>query len=123
MTSRSTPATVALVFFALLGIAGVFVPVARTVLVVDVAMSAVTLLTYRLDKGAAQRGRWRMPERALHLMSLAGGWPGALIAQQRYRHKTRKQPFQAIFWLTVLGNLLTFVWVILAVRAQQAGLP
>lgn len=68
-------------------------------------LSLVAFLAHALDKSAAVAGRRRTPEQTLHLLSLAGGWPGALLAQQLLRHKTRKQPFVAVFWLTVAGNV------------------
>jgi uncharacterized membrane protein YsdA (DUF1294 family) len=48
------------------------------------------------DKLAAIRRTWRVPESSLHLAELCGGWPGAYVAQQTMRHKTVKQPYQAI---------------------------
>jgi uncharacterized membrane protein YsdA (DUF1294 family) len=66
----------------------------------------VTFLVYAWDKSAARRGAWRVPESTLHVLALLGGWPGALLAQRVLRHKTRKQPFGAIFWVTVLANCL-----------------
>jgi len=57
---------------------------------------------YLHDKRSALRGGWRTPEARLHLVELFGGWPGALVAQQIFRHKTRKLPFQLVFWLIVL---------------------
>jgi uncharacterized membrane protein YsdA (DUF1294 family) len=54
------------------------------------------------DKRAAIRRTWRVPESSLHLAELCGGWPGAYVAQQTMRHKTVKQPYQAIYWLIVL---------------------
>ena len=42
---------------------------------------------------------------------LLGGWPGALIAQQTLRHKSRKASFRAVFWLTVLVNCGLFIWL------------
>ena len=68
-------------------------------------MSLITYGVYALDKNAARRGRTRVPERTLHLLALCGGWPGALFAQQRLRHKTRKTTFLIVFWLSVLLNL------------------
>ena len=41
------------------------------------------------------------PEAYVHALELAGGWPGALLAQQGFRHKTRKVSYQALFWLIV----------------------
>jgi uncharacterized membrane protein YsdA (DUF1294 family)/cold shock CspA family protein len=75
------------------------------------ALSLVTFVAYALDKFAAQRGAWRTPESTLHLLGLAGGWPGALIAQQTLRHKSKKTSFRAIFWATVSINCAALVWL------------
>lgn len=74
-------------------------------------MSLLTFLTYALDKSAAQRGAWRTSESTLHALALLGGWPGALIAQRLLRHKSAKQPFRAVFWATVVANVLAFAWL------------
>ncbi|SDU95989.1 DUF1294 domain-containing protein [Pseudomonas mucidolens] len=65
-------------------------------------VSVVTFFLYWSDKRKAQGGSWRTPEKILHALELAGGWPGALVAQQVFRHKTRKVAYQAVFWLIVL---------------------
>ncbi|HSP01762.1 MAG TPA: DUF1294 domain-containing protein [Thioalkalivibrio sp.] len=72
----------------------------------------ITFSAYALDKSAARRGRWRTRESTLHLLSLAGGWPGALMAQQWLRHKSKKQSFRRWFWLTVLLNCVVLGWLI-----------
>lgn len=59
---------------------------------------------YLHDKRSALRSGWRTPETRLHLIALLGGWPGALIAQQAFRHKTRKFSFQLVFWLIVIAH-------------------
>ena len=43
-------------------------------------ISVLTVALYRYDKRAAEQGTQRIPNSALHLASLLGGWPGALIA-------------------------------------------
>jgi uncharacterized membrane protein YsdA (DUF1294 family) len=68
------------------------------------AASVATFAVYAADKSAAQRAARRTPENRLHLLSLCGGWPGALLAQQTLRHKSRKQPFRLLFWMTVILN-------------------
>lgn len=65
-------------------------------------VSVMAFLLYWSDKRKAQTDRWRTPENILHAVELAGGWPGALIAQQVFRHKTRKVSYQVLFWVIVL---------------------
>jgi len=89
------------------------------VLGVCAVMSAVTFAVYGLDKVAARAGRWRTPEATLHLLALLGGWPGAFVAQRVFRHKTRKQPFVAIFWGTVVANCVALYWLLGAVAAWR----
>lgn len=83
----------------------------QLVLAVYLGASVATFVAYALDKSAARRGAWRTAESTLHLLSLGGGWPGALIAQSSLRHKSRKQPFRWVFWLTVVVNGAFFVWL------------
>ena len=79
------------------------------------AYPVVSLLTFALywdDKRSATRGAWRTSEAMLHMFELLGGWPGALIAQQKFRHKTRKVSFQVVFWAIVLMHQA--LWVLVA---------
>ncbi len=74
-------------------------------------ISLLTLVIYANDKDAARKQRWRTSENTLHLIALAGGWAGALMAQRLLHHKSRKQPFQTLFWITVICNLTALVWL------------
>ena len=65
-------------------------------------MSIVAFALYGYDKRQARHDGQRTPEKLLHLSELLGGWPGALLAQQVFRHKTRKFSYQWVFWLIVL---------------------
>ena len=73
-------------------------------------VSCIAFYLYGRDKSAAQKGRWRTPESTLHLVDVLGGWPGALLAQQFFHHKSRKTSFQLVFWLTVLVNCAMLGW-------------
>ncbi|OHC15708.1 DUF1294 domain-containing protein [Stutzerimonas chloritidismutans] len=64
--------------------------------------SLLTFVLYWRDKHSALKDRWRTPETTLHFFELVGGWPGALVAQQVFRHKTRKLNYQLAFWLIVV---------------------
>jgi uncharacterized membrane protein YsdA (DUF1294 family) len=65
-------------------------------------MSLLTFGIYGADKKAAVANRPRVPEAALHLFELLGGWPGAYVAQHWFRHKTVKLSFRVVFWIIVL---------------------
>jgi uncharacterized membrane protein YsdA (DUF1294 family)/cold shock CspA family protein len=73
--------------------------------------SLVAFVAYAIDKSAAQSRQWRIKESNLHILALLGGWPGALLAQKLLRHKTKKEPFQTVFWLTVLLNCCALGWL------------
>jgi uncharacterized membrane protein YsdA (DUF1294 family)/cold shock CspA family protein len=72
-------------------------------------LSAATFVAYAVDKSAATRGARRTPESTLHGLALAGGWPGALLAQQALRHKSAKAVFRQTFWGTVVLNVVGLV--------------
>ncbi|MFT5711306.1 MAG: uncharacterized membrane protein YsdA (DUF1294 family)/cold shock CspA family protein [Halioglobus sp.] len=75
------------------------------------SISLISFFLYAFDKAAAKDGAWRTSEGTLHLLSALGGWPGALIAQQVLRHKSKKASFRAAFRVTVIFNLLGFAWL------------
>ena len=80
------------------------------------ALSLGCFVAYAIDKAAARKGNWRTPESTLLLIGLAGGWPGAVLAQQWLRHKTAKASFQRKFYLSVVLNLGLFLYL-----ARQLG--
>jgi uncharacterized membrane protein YsdA (DUF1294 family) len=74
----------------------------RILAAVPVAVSAITFFMYWSDKKKAVAGEWRTPEAVLHFAELAGGCPGAFLAQRIVRHKNSKISYQLVFWLIVL---------------------
>lgn len=74
------------------------------------AMSAVTFAVYAFDKARARAHRRRVPELTLHLLGLAGGWPGALAAIPALHHKSRKARFLLVVAATVLLHAAGWAW-------------
>lgn len=75
-------------------------------------LSLLAFFAYALDKNAAQTGRWRTKESTLHLLALAGGWPGAWAAQRLLRHKSSKQSFLLVYRATVVIHCAALLaWV------------
>ena len=84
----------------------------KTILIVYIiVVSLITFVVYRHDKQAAEAKEWRVKELYLHSLSIAGGWPGAILGQEIFRHKTVKQPFRKMFLVTIIINLF-LIWTI-----------
>lgn len=81
------------------------------ILVAYFFLSAAAFGLYKKDKSAAQWDEWRTPESTLHFISLIGGWPGALLAQNKLRHKSNKISFRVVYWLTVVVNCGALTWL------------
>lgn len=82
-------------------------------------LSLAAFFAYAFDKSAATYKRWRTPESTLLALGLFGGWPGALLAQRAFRHKTRKAEFQFMFWVLVLINCGALAWSLTGQGARQ----
>lgn len=71
--------------------------------------SVLTFVIYAGDKMAARKSWRRVPESTLLVLGLVGGWPGAVLGQRLFRHKTQKQPFKRYFSITVVLNITALV--------------
>ncbi|WP_457101744.1 DUF1294 domain-containing protein [Microbacterium sp. P5_E9] len=108
--SRPLPAALSwstlVAFIAAFGIAFVTLGLPWWMPALYLAMSLVAFAAYGFDKAAARRGGRRVSEQTLLTFGLVCGWPGALVAQQLFRHKTRKRSFRRSFWSSVVLNVL-----------------
>lgn len=85
-----------IVFFELLAI------IAWPLALSSAMISVMTYVLYLIDKRAALRGGFRIPETSLLVAAMLGGWPGALLARPLLRHKTRKTRFISLFWASIV---------------------
>lgn len=107
----STAIVVAAFFFTILGVSVLSGKIDSLIFAIYLGASLLAFLMYTIDKSAAIKGTRRTPESTLHMIALIGGWPGALIAQQKLRHKSKKQSFRSVFWVTVFMNCGFFAWL------------
>ena len=76
------------------------------------SINLVTFVAYGVDKRAAQKGDWWVPESNLHTLEFLGGWAGALLGQKFFHHKSKKRSYQTFFWMMMLFEA-ALVFVIL----------
>ncbi len=111
ITSWNNEIVAAALFLVIVGVSVLAAKIPFVILAIYLIVSLLTFIIYAFDKSAAKKGAWRTQENTLHLLSLAGGWPGALIAQHKLHHKSKKQSFRRVFWATVFLNCGAFVWL------------
>lgn len=68
--------------------------------------SLIAFVMFWLDKRAAIKNQQRTPEKTLFTIAALGGWPGAVVGQQRFRHKTQKLSFRTVLWAIVVCHML-----------------
>lgn len=77
------------------------------------ASSLVAFVAYGIDKWQAQQDRSsRISEKRLHMLEACGGWPGAIVAQHLFRHKTQKSSYQKMFWTIVWLHIVVVTLVV-----------
>ncbi|MBO4218501.1 MAG: DUF1294 domain-containing protein [Erysipelotrichaceae bacterium] len=65
----------------------------KYLLVYLAVINAAALLCMLADKRKAVKGRWRISEKTLFLLALAGGSVGVLAGMKWFHHKTRHRLF------------------------------
>jgi uncharacterized membrane protein YsdA (DUF1294 family) len=68
--------------------------------------SVASFAAFGFDKRRATTGGRRVPERTLLLLAFLGGWPGSILAQRQFRHKTQKVSFLFAFWAVVVLHVV-----------------
>ena len=101
--------TTILIIFSLFLITAIYLKqIPFEILIYYFFFSSVTFFIYYIDKSAAKNKQRRISENTLHLLSIFGGWPGAIFAQKMLHHKSKKLSFRITFFVTILLNISGF---------------
>ena len=61
-----------------------------------IIVSAIAFFAYGIDKRKARKNRWRIPEKFLLGICLAGGFVGGFLGMQVFHHKTKPRYSYAV---------------------------
>ena len=78
------------------------------------AMSLYTFILCGLDKRAARREDWRVPERRFFILALIGGAAGLALGMLTFHHKTR----HVTFFIAAIAGLVLWAVIIFAAAAK-----
>ena len=76
------------------------------------AINIILFLAMAIDKSKAVKGKWRIPESTLFILSILGGAIGGFAAMYLFHHKNRKWSFKIIFALSLILHLALVVFII-----------
>lgn len=75
-------------------------------------INLAAFIFYGADKRKAVRGDWRIPEKTLLLLALAGGGIGAFLGMQIFRHKTKHLQFVILVPACVILHLVLWFFIL-----------
>ena len=75
-------------------------------------INLAAFILYGADKRKAVRGDWRIPEKTLLLLALAGGGIGAFLGMQIFRHKTKHLQFVILVPACVILHLVLWFFIL-----------
>lgn len=78
-------------------------------------INIITSLVFIYDKSASINNKWRIPERVLWLLSLAGGALFAYLTMITIRHKTQKKDFK-LFMPTLMFLQIILLFYIIKIQ-------
>ena len=74
-----------------------------------VSINFITFVIYGIDKYKACHNKYRISEYSLFVLSIFGGFLGALIGMRCFHHKTRK----ILFWIVNILSLILWVFILI----------
>lgn len=79
-----------------------------------IVMSVITFFVYIADKKKAQKGKWRVSEKALLGLSFLGGAAGGYLAMNLMRHKTKHWYFHVVNGVGLIWQYGLLLWWLIA---------
>ena len=75
------------------------------------AVNLVLFALMGIDKWKAINGKWRIPEKTLFGLAIAGGSIGGIAGMQLFRHKTKHASFKYGFPAILIAQLALVGWI------------
>lgn len=70
-----------------------------------IIVNVISFTVFYIDKQKSKKGRWRIQENTLHILSYIGGVYGSIASMLFFHHKTKKPDFVIITIIALLLNL------------------
>ena len=83
----------------------------KNIIIYLIAINLIAFFIMWLDKRKAQKGKWRIPENTLFLITLLGGGIGTIAGMYTFRHKTKKLKFTIGLPAILILEIILFIYL------------
>ena len=83
----------------------------KNVIIYLILINLIGFFVMWLDKRKAKKGKWRIPENTLFLITLLGGGIGTIAGMYTIRHKTKKLKFTIGLPAILILEIILFIYL------------
>ncbi len=83
----------------------------KNIVLYFIIINIIGFLIMYIDKRRAKKGKWRIQERTLFIVTALGGGIGTIAGMYTFRHKTQKVAFVIGFPLITILEIITVIYL------------
>ena len=82
----------------------------KNIIIYFLIINLIGFLVMYIDKQKAKKGKWRIPEKTLFIITGLGGGIGTIAGMYVFRHKTQKIAFVIGFPLITILEIIAIIY-------------
>lgn len=83
----------------------------KNIVLYFIIINIIGFLIMYIDKQKAKKGKWRIPEKTLFIITALGGGIGTIAGMYTFRHKTKKIAFVIGFPLITILEIISIIYL------------
>ena len=82
----------------------------KNIIIYFIIINIIGFLIMYIDKQKAKKGKWRIPEKTLFIITALGGGIGTIAGMYTFRHKTQKVAFVVGFPVITILEIICIIY-------------
>ena len=82
----------------------------KNIIIYLIAINVIGFLAMGIDKRKAEKGKWRIQEKTLFMITVLGGGIGTILGMYTFRHKTQKIGFTIGLPAILILEIITVIY-------------
>lgn len=82
----------------------------KNIIIYFIIINIIGFLIMYIDKRRAKKGKWRIPEKTLFIITALGGGIGTIAGMYTFRHKTQKIAFVIGFPAITILEIIAIIY-------------